>query len=185
MTDRDPFIITGTGRSGTTYCQAVLRICGIDVTHQQTFTHEATLAGAWHWAGQDGEASFMAVPLLPLVHREEPTTTIVLVTRDPDAVARSWCALGVFADTMPVEYPAFNAVLVEHCHGVLDQPTAYERARAYVECWNTLARPYAHIELDLDRMQPADLFDAIGRCDAYDAVLAGAVSTTINHRPVP
>lgn len=174
------FIICGTGRSGTTYCQAVLRVCGVNCSHQQVFTWANYTTRFWDWRDRDGDSSYMAVPLLDKITQYEPDTRIVLVKRNPLRVAWSWLGRGAFADDMDTALPDFASILNERFPDVLAADTPHDRAMRYVEAWNGYAEQYAHHVFDIESLVLPELFDAVGHLNRYDAVLAGAISETIN-----
>lgn len=174
------FLIVGTGRSGTTYCQAVLRVCGIHCSHQTVFTFDNYVSRGWDWGGWDGEASFMAVPLLEDIKRCEPDTTVVLVTRDPVKVAYSWLQLGLFQGDMPQEYPGLYRVLTEMFPNVLEGETPQRRAMRYCQAWNAHAAQYADVIFDIDSLHPMNLCAAVGHPDKYDPMLTASIATDVN-----
>jgi len=54
------FLITGTGRCGTTWAYQVLHDAGIEVRHQ-SYRHEHALGvRPWSWDGYEGEVSYEA-----------------------------------------------------------------------------------------------------------------------------
>ena len=179
MSGKSKFVIVGTGRSGTTYCQALLRICGVTCTHQQTFTFKNVKSKTWQWHG-DGEASFMAVPLLEKIKMKDPATKVVLVKRSPEKVVESWLKLGLFKDDMKTEYPDFYKILKRRFPDVLKGDTPEARAWRYVSAWNIHALKYADHVIHLEELEPEALFIAVGHHDKYDAVLTESISKTIN-----
>ena len=174
------FLIVGTGRSGTTYCQAVMRVCGVFCTHQTVFNWDSWQFSSWDWGESQGEASFMAVPLLPKLCEREPDTRIVLVKRHPDKVVASWLKRGLFRDDMGAYYPGFTQALNTLFPHVLEAETPEARGHQFVEVWNDYATQYAHTVLHLESMQLPVLFEACGQRHRYDAILAGSISKTIN-----
>ena len=174
------FLIVGTGRSGTTYCQAVMRVCGVRCTHQTVFDWDSWQFSSWDWGEAQGEASFMAVPLLPKLRAREPDTRIVLVKRSPDKVVASWLKRGLFRDDMPHEYPGFTQALNTLFPEVLEASTPEERGFRYTQVWNDYAARYAHHTFDLETLSLPALFEACGQLPAYDETLAGSISKTIN-----
>lgn len=57
------FLVTGTGRCGTTWACEALRATGLRVGHQDRIKHRNVLAGRWSLWGVDGEVSYEAAPL--------------------------------------------------------------------------------------------------------------------------
>lgn len=174
------FLIVGTGRSGTTYCQAVLRVCGVSCTHQTVFTWDAWQHQSWDWGDSAGEASFMAVPLLPLIREREPDTRVVLVKRSPSKVVASWLNRGCFADDMGAHYPGFAQALNQLRPDVLKASTAEARAYHYVDVWNDYAAQHSDAVFYLESLRLPELFEVCGQGHMYDSVLAGSISKTIN-----
>lgn len=181
MTDR--FLIVGTGRSGTTYCQAVFRVCGVNVSHQTVFNWDSWQTRSWDWGDSVGEASFMAVPLLPVIVKREPGTAIILVRRAAERVVASWLKRGLFGDDMGAEYPGFTKALNELFPHVLRASTPQERGESFVHEWNTYAAKYADVIFDLETMGLSELFHACNQKHMFDPVLAGSISKTINTDP--
>lgn len=178
------FLIVGTGRSGTGYCAAVLRVCNVRCGHQSVFRHEFTLRGSgWDWADWEGDCSFEAVPLLEEIVASEPDIKIVLVTRRKEDTVRSWLRLGAFSDAMMYDFPAFVLVLDRHFPAALQEPTPEARAGLYWELWNAHAARFASAHLQLEETPPRDLFRVLGLEGRYDPAMASAVSRRCNTRP--
>lgn len=78
------FVITGTGRSGTGWCAAVLNSAGVFTGHERVFTPKAAHGGLLDWCGYHADASWLAVPRLPLMGVES-----ALVVRHPLEVVES------------------------------------------------------------------------------------------------
>lgn len=78
-------VVTGSGRSGTGWCAAVLNSAGIFSGHENVFgprqTKPYTLID---WCGYNADCSWLAVPRLPMVN-----VKAALVVRDPLAVVAS------------------------------------------------------------------------------------------------
>ncbi len=174
-------LFTGTGRCGTTWVQAVLRVCGVNASHQTVFTFVDTMhTRQWDWRGFEVEASFMAVPVLPDIREREPDTKIVLLHRKPADVVRSWIKRGAFGDDMADEYPDWVEAINSIDPTVLAGSNPIERGHRYVDAWNAWAGRYAHHSIRVEETEPVELFEICGRMDAYDGVLANAISRTIN-----
>lgn len=91
-----PFIITGCGRSGTTFVWHLLNRLGIRTSHEEFFRAEPRdFYKEWLAAtGTKGEVSGLAPPLLD--HRIHPSTTFIHLTRNPVAVIASLMGLQSF-----------------------------------------------------------------------------------------
>lgn len=177
------FLIVGTGRSATTYCQAVHQVCGVPTTHQKVFTWASYKARRWCWGDAVGEASFMAVPMLTWIREREPDTKIVLVKRNPAEVAASWVARGAFKDDMADRYPDWHSVISTLFPSVFDGTTPIACAVRYAKAWTMYAAAYADTVLRVDDMTLPQLFEATGQTANFDAVLAGSISRRINSGP--
>ncbi len=177
------FLIVGAGRSGTTYAQAVHQVCGIPTSHQKVFTWASVAAGEWDWGTNVGEASFMAVPALPLIRHKEPDTRIVLIKRDIDAIAESWAARGAFQPDMGDTYPDWHDTITRMFPSVFSGETPVEQAKRYAMAWQIYAAAYADAVFDIESLSLPALFAATGQAAHYDEVLAGSISTTINSGP--
>ena len=161
------FLIVGTGRSGTTYCKAILQICGIRTGHQEVFTWDTTYTGEWDWGEFEGEASFMAVPMLEKVRAEEPTTKIITVTRDLVAVERSWRKRGVLEEGWEKFYPDFARALNEFGSLYHYQQYAINHSDYVIDIENVTRNPYL-------------LFTAVDRMYRYDESMVNLVATNAN-----
>jgi len=76
-------VVTGTGRSGTGWCAALLNNAGIFCGHERVFTPKAANGGVIDWCEYHADASWLAVPRLPLMNVDA-----CLVIRHPlDVVA--------------------------------------------------------------------------------------------------
>lgn len=77
-------VVTGTGRSGTGWCAAVLNSAGIFSGHENVFTPKVAQPLAFiDWCGYHADCSWLAVPRLPLFNVRS-----ALVVRNPlDVVA--------------------------------------------------------------------------------------------------
>lgn len=83
-------VITGTGRSGTGWCAAVLNSAGIFTGHERVFGPKQTVPYSFiDWAGYHADASWLAVPRLPLMN-----VRAALVVRNPLDVVASWAHIG-------------------------------------------------------------------------------------------
>lgn len=172
------FVVAGTGRSASTWAAAIFRICGLNVTHQHVFTWDAVARQDWVWGDSIGEASYMAVPLLPHITDREPDTRIILLRRDREAVAASWVGRDGFRN--PTSRPQFHECVRDMFPHVFDVDDPYEQALRYADAWNGYAEQFAHHVFDVEGLAPKTLFEVTGHADDYRHVLATGVSTTIN-----
>jgi hypothetical protein len=109
MTDR--FVVTGCGRSGTTYLANLLTAAGVPCGHEEAYSW----AGPGRWRdGRLAESSWLAAAQLDAVD-----VPVVLLVRHPLAVVRSLISIGYFG----------SAHQGDPTHRVLRQfaPGIYER----------------------------------------------------------
>lgn len=156
------FLITGTGRCGTTYCQRVLTLMGLNVTHQTLFTFStmnACTPSQVEWGNVDGEASFMAVPWLREI--KETGVKIIHVYRDRNLVVDSWLRLGLFGDQMHISHPLFYP----HVGGKNRNPR--RRAEYFYDHWTRSCNDHADTIMHIEDANPSQLAQAVGRYDLY------------------
>jgi len=132
--DTNRFLVTGCGRSGTTYAASLLTELGAACGHEQVFRPQEILRGEVVWPDDvPGEASWMGAPFVQGL----PEGTVVLhQVREPLAVVRSFLRMRFFED--PSDYPEYLAV----ARAVLPELGAgapLERALRYWLGWNRLA----------------------------------------------
>lgn len=169
------FLITGTGRSGTTWAANTLTANGVQCDHQQ-IRHEHVLAGEYEWpADKIGESSYEAVPLLP--HLRPKVEQVVLLARHPVDVAHSWIQQGVFTDEWRNQDDLLQKVLAKHLPGIDAQPDPASRALWFWLEWNRLALQYADLVLLLNNTTPHRLLIAVG----HRAV--GAAANSMERNP--
>lgn len=77
-------VVTGTGRSGTGWCAAVLNSAGIFTSHERVFTPKTAHGGMIDWCEYNADCSWLAVPRLPLMNVDS-----ALVVRHPLEVVAS------------------------------------------------------------------------------------------------
>jgi hypothetical protein len=82
-------VVTGTGRSGTGWCATVLNSAGIFTGHENVFTPKAAAGGLIDWCEYVADASWLAVPRLPLMNVDS-----CLVVRHPLEVVASMSHIG-------------------------------------------------------------------------------------------
>jgi hypothetical protein len=88
---RNPFVVTGCGRSGTMYTARVLTAAGLPCSHEFVFSPDGGDPGALE-SGK-GEASWLAVPSLD---QGWPEGVVFHQVRHPEDVIRSFLGLGFF-----------------------------------------------------------------------------------------
>ncbi len=153
------FLITGTGRCGTTWAANTLTANGVPCSHQH-IRHEHVLAGAYEWPdGAVGDSSYEAVPLLP--HLRPMVAKVVVLVRHPVDVAHSWLQLGVFTDEWRTQDDLLQKVLAKHLPAIYGQPDAASRALWFWLEWNRLALQYADTVLLLNNTTPHRLLTAV------------------------
>jgi len=155
------FLITGTGRCGTHWASRVLQ-CG----HQAVFRHEHSLGEPHYWGNQLGDASFEAVPLLPIIRPE--LSRVVLLVRNPYRVIRSWLAVGAFGANMRADYGMWSSVLDIFFPTVLASDDPVERAARFWCDWNMAVLPYATHVLRVEDTTSARLAEVVGVDDWVD-----------------
>lgn len=175
-------IITGTGRCGTMYIKAILRVCGINCGHQEVFRHEHTLKNDWDWGDFEADSSFEAVPLLGEVKKREPDTKVIYLMRNRDQVISSWLKLGLFQDDMETEYEMFSKVLKKYCPTVFDeQMIPYARGGEYYDRWFELAEPYVdHVYEFISKIDPESIFELMNISHKYDKDIVKYISKETN-----
>jgi len=178
----DKFLIVGTGRCGTTYCQQVLSAAGLNVTHQKLFTFKTLSAeGPVHqvgdftidWDGVDGEVSFMAVPWLDLIKKDNHKLKIIHVYRDQEAVVSSWLRSGMFGEQMGEIHPEFilswksNFPIDSTQQSEMRSSSPRKKAEAFYEMWTDECTRIADVSLDINDAYPSQLIQTVGRYDLY------------------
>jgi len=128
------FLVTGCGRSGTTFVARLLSALGIPCGHEAVFDVGPLAAGEAFWpADVPGEASWLGAPyMLDL----PPGSVVLHQVREPLAVVRSLMRMRFFH--RPSSDPAYAAFAVEH-FPALAQGEPLERCIAYWVGWNRLA----------------------------------------------
>jgi hypothetical protein len=93
-------LIASTARSGTGFISALLKNCGLNVGHEQWAGISECIRkpyGVWNLPPNDGESSWLMVPLLHmhphLLHNRDRVVLLHQV-RDPFVTLRSWMRLG-------------------------------------------------------------------------------------------
>jgi hypothetical protein len=141
-------LVTGTGRSGTTYLTELLRACGVRCGHEAVFGPY----GQGDWDDFEADASFMAVPYLPL---DIPT---VLVLRHPLAVVKSFHDFGFFTQCT-TEYQHFVAHYAPMAWW--GERSELDTALAYWCTWNLRAALHADRIYRLEHLNPSSLAEIL------------------------
>lgn len=83
-------VVTGSGRSGTGWCSAILNSAGIFSGHENVFTPLSARPFAYvDWAGYKADCSWLAIPRLPMFG-----VRAALVVRNPLDVVASMAHMG-------------------------------------------------------------------------------------------
>lgn len=171
------YVITGTGRCGTSYCAAVLNACGIKASHQTVFDHYGVLGlKPIEWKDVEVACSFQAVPILS---DWRGYANIILLVRDPLEVARSFLELGLFGDDFPHTHGLFYRILTERFHLPWHRG-GIETALTYWLEWNREALRSAHQVMLTRNLSPTTVLKAVGR--EYDPTQQIDVPTDCNNR---
>lgn len=133
--------VTGSGRSGTGWCAAILNSAGIFTGHERVFTHKTAYGGLIDWCEYNADASWLAVPRLPLMN-----VRAALVIRNPLEVVASMMHMGFGADD--VDPNPFYKVASD-LGGMTPDPDGY--LRFWVN-WNTRALPVVEAVFTLDQL---------------------------------
>jgi hypothetical protein len=133
------FIVTGCLRSGTKYASVLFSALGARCDHENVFGVEQAMGRRpVEWNGYDGDASFLAVPFLPL-----DDVVVLHQVRDPLEFVRSMCGIRFLSDHR-AEKP-FPSCIGRHAPEVYAPPTEPERAAMLWRIWNTRAEANATI----------------------------------------
>lgn len=148
-----PFVVTGTGHSGTAWTSRVFTQCGVRTGHESICrfvgyidTWDTTgkpVPGAQHAPTPgplDGDASLAAVGYM---HAFPPGTRVLHVLRHPLAVVRSLHALGYMADTPQHRASPYGQFVATHLPEAWDHDDHLDRIVAYTLGWNDLAHTRA------------------------------------------
>lgn len=182
------FLVTGCGRSGTTYTTELLMALGLDVRHETLFGQMRIRApwvfrngtsgrhsfGPINWGEHTGEVAWQAVPFLPYLRRRVPVFHQV---RAPELYVRSRIAKGF----------TYGLLRHRHCPIEIEGLTARDMKTAPEELqvrylalfwsrWNAMARrnargPYLHLRIeDLDAEVLGEILERIGYSCPEDQV---------------
>lgn len=180
------FVVTGSGRCGTKYMSRLLTSAGAPCGHEQVFN--AGGAGAWP-DDVRADSSWMAATMLDRVD-----VPVVLLTRHPLAVVRSWVEIGFFGLDISNET---HGPLEQFVPDVYDYQSEADRALAMWCRLNSAALPRAEMLLRLERFDAGQLarllrwvganpatageaFAAVGPCNRHDTMRA---KVRVTHTP--
>lgn len=156
------FIITGTGRCGTAWCAAVLRLCNIPCGHQDVFRHEHFLEESdIDFKGLVGSSSFEAMPLVARLDLPNQLVDVVHIVRKPLDVVRSWVELGNFGNDMEKRFKKFYKVVKIVTPTVFEWDTPHERALQYWISWNLLCGFKCNYHLQIESITIEKLLAAL------------------------
>ena len=188
--EKPPFVVTGTGRSGTGYTAKLLTALGYPCGHEQVFnpwTKESP-----NFKSAAGDSSWLAVPWLDRL----PAGSVILhQVRHPMDVARSHMGIFFFHD-QPVEgHEPYRDFVRSHC-SIYDHDDPLDRFIRYWVDWNAWIERVAQErasdlkymrykleELNLETV--ARIVDLIGGdvdLELIDRTL-DAMDRSVNHRP--
>ena len=131
MTPR--LILIGPGRSGTGYISTVLQLAGRKVGHEAVF-NPATPIGKPDWKDWEGDASWIAVPHLPL-----DDTLVCYQRRSKFSTVESLVASGLFHDDRPA-IKNYRRVIEEAEPAVFEHKTPSARAVDFYLRWTARCR---------------------------------------------
>ena len=140
-------VVTGTGRSGTQYMSAILTESGIPCGHEQIFRPEGPRGWAWYRA----DASFMAVPYLPIF--DGPVFHVV---RDPLTTINSMVGLGWFDDAVNI-HELFRPFQRLYCPSAWEDDEPLDRTIAFYIDWNRKIEPFPTARFRLEHIGEEEL----------------------------
>jgi hypothetical protein len=157
-------LLTGCGRSGTSYTATLLTALDVRCGHELVFRLPEIVRGEVSWPEDlPAESSWLAAPYLQLL----PAETLVLhQVREPLAVLRSLRRVGLFETSGP-----FRSFVAEHLGQELEAAAPLEAGLLYWDRWNGLVEqrardaglPYQRHRLeDLDPVTLAGLLAQAG-----------------------
>jgi hypothetical protein len=163
-----PFVVTGTGRCGTTFVATTLSELGVECGHEKVFSKY----GVRKRFGGAGDASYLAVPHLPTYRG-----TVIHLVRHPIRVLSSLVGTEFFARDDEWLRPVLPYV----------SPTGDVVADAmrYVVTWNELIEPHADRRVRIEDFASTlpEVFDTLDRTLPNDAdERLAQVSPTLNTR---
>lgn len=167
------FLITGTGRCGTTYCAEILKACGVNCSHQQVFKHLQIN----DFADFDGGASYEAVPYLKDLKEK---LTIIHIKRDRSKVIDSYMRTGTFALGWQQPYRELYESVKVFAPEVLKKKTELQRVKFFCNAWFNGSEKYADHSFDIETLDTKELFKVIGFEERYDRLKIDLIPKNIN-----
>ena len=144
------FVVTGTGRAGTTYMARVFNELAIRCGHEVVFDHRSAPSEAWDVRTDlVGDASWCAVPYLANFGG-----VVFHQMRDPLRVLSSWLAVGLFTAPVTVTHQSSLKFLDRHFERGQDGFAALVR---WIVEWNERCEPYAHMRWNIEDLDAETL----------------------------
>ncbi len=132
-------VVTGTGRSGTGWCAAILNSAGVFAGHERVFGSKQTVPYSFvDWAGYHADCSWLAVPRLPMMN-----VRACLVVRHPLDVVGSMAHIGFGSHHVN----DFTQIAADA--GMTPDPDGWLR---FWLNWNMLAFPKVEAVFTLDQL---------------------------------
>ena len=156
--DTHRFVITGTGRCGTSYMSTVMQACRIITGHEQKYTADGYKPNPFI----RGDASWLAVPYL-----DRFTGYVLHLVRHPLDVINSYTGIGFFDDGD--QHGGWSEFSRTHAPDVWEHDTPVERAMAWYVTWNRRIEEYAHKRLQVEQVTGEELVDLVRYAGAHHA----------------
>lgn len=131
-------LVTGCGRSGTTWLARALRAAGVPAWHERAYS--LTRSGQGGWAA---EVSWLAAP-----HRPPSGTYVVHFVRRPLATIASQAARGGLARSAGHPLRAYDDYIYRHLPAVRDGGTQLDRCARFWVGWNELVNADERLRLE-------------------------------------
>lgn len=166
------FLITGTGRCGTTYAAEVFKSCGVNCGHQQVLKHQIK-----EWGDFEGDASYEAVP-----HLKELKGKVIIIhlKRDKQKVIDSYLRTKTFADGWEQSHAELYNSIKRFAPEVLKKKNEHARVTAFYYAWLKHCEKYADFSFNLETLDDKELFKAAGHEDKYDSEKVALIPKDIN-----
>jgi len=163
------FVVTGSGKCGTHFMQAVLVELGLPTTHEGVLEYHPVTVPAWD--GMRGDSSWPAAVHLDVL---EPGTPVLHLVRDPLAVVNARFGENKLADDHP-EFVIRNFVRSHMPDVFADAHDDLGRTLLWVERWNRLLdlTPYRFPQLPYRRCRVEDVSRQPALLDEVVAFLGG------------
>lgn len=149
------FIVTGSGRCGTTWLSRLLTVAGIPCGHESVFhpDTEAVISdiGGPDWRGFRADSSWQAVPFL-----ERFDYPVVLLVRHPLDVVNSLVELGFFGDVPEQRTNPVHRTLRGFAPHVYEQETEQDAVLAMWLALNRAALRRAELLFPIERFGLAE-----------------------------